>query len=89
MVIDTIERFELSFNGRSKTENCKTRDYRPKGELIALHLGLADVVTFRFRLQGWDKKKKSFRVISPGSTSQIESKKQYRQGREEEREREF
>ncbi len=44
---DTIERFELSFNGRSKTEIVSREIIDRKGELLALHLGLlADVVTF-------------------------------------------
>ena len=69
---DTIERFELSFNGRSKTEIVRREIIDRKGELLALHLGLlADVVTFRVPPQGKDKKKVAGKLISPGSTSQI------------------
>lgn len=60
---DTIERFELSFNGRSKTEIVRREIIDRKGELLALHLGLlADVVTFRVPPQGKDKKKSRWEV---------------------------
>ena len=57
---DTIERFELSFNGRTKTELVRREIIARKGELLPLHLALlADVVTFKVPPQGKDKKKKS------------------------------
>lgn len=60
---DTLERFELSFNGRSKTEIVRKEIIDRKGELVALHLAfLADVVTFRVPPQGKDKKKSRWEV---------------------------
>lgn len=60
---DTIERFELSFNGRSKTELVRREIIVKKGELLPLHLALlADVVTFKVPPQGKDKKKSRWEV---------------------------
>ncbi len=52
-----LERFELSFNGRSKTEIVR-HEIIDQAELLALHLGLlTDVVTFRVPPQGRTRKK--------------------------------
>jgi hypothetical protein len=60
---DTIERFELSFNGRTKTELVRREIIARKGELLPLHLALlADVVTFKVPPQGKDKKKSRWEV---------------------------
>jgi hypothetical protein len=60
---DTIERFELSFNGRNKTEIVRREIIDRKGELVELHLGLlAGVVTFRVPPEGKDKKKSRWEV---------------------------
>ncbi len=62
---DTIERFELSFNGRSKTEIVRREIISRKAEVISLHLeALADVVTQSFHYKSRQEKKVAGKLIS-------------------------